>query len=164
MSNESNKTVKNDVFSTVEETVQEQVKSAEKSFPNYQTSVTSLQQEYTEAFQNIVDSTIALQREFANKTGINTALPEATESAVNKTNEQINKVQDVQNKIALATIDATRQNIKTFNENAKAFADLNKGVLQSWLTAFTPKYSCECFIFFYDLSLSHWPSSGRTVF
>ena len=140
MSNESNKTVENDVFSTVEETVQEQVKSAEKSFPNYQTSVTSLQQEYTEAFQNIVDSTITLQREFANKTGINTALPEATENAVNKTNEQISKVQDVQNKVALATIDATRQNIKTFNENAKAFADLNKGVLQSWLTAFTPKY------------------------
>ena len=140
MSNESNKTVENDVFSTVEGTVQEQVKSAEKSFPNYQTSVTSLQQEYTEAFQNIVDSTITLQREFANKTGINTALPEATESAVNKTNEQISKVQDVQNKVALATIDVTRQNIKTFNENAKAFADLNKGVLQSWLTAFTPKY------------------------
>ena len=140
MSNESNKIVENDVFSTVEETVQEQVKSAEKSFPNYQTSVTSLQQEYTEAFQNIVDSTIALQREFANKTGINTALPEATESAVNKTNEQINKVQDVQNKVALATIDATRQNTKTFNENAKAFVDLNKSVMQSWLTAFTPKY------------------------
>ncbi len=137
----SNESVKNDVFSTVEETVEEQVKSAEKSFPNYQTSVTSLQQEYTEAFQNIVDSTIALQREYANKTGINTALPEATESAVKKTNEQINKVQDVQNKIALATIDATRQNIKTFNENAKAFADLNKSVMQSWITAFTPKFS-----------------------
>ncbi|NWK04492.1 hypothetical protein HX833_00125 [Marine Group I thaumarchaeote] len=140
MSNESNKTVKNDVFSTVEDTVEKQINTTEKSFPNYQTSVTSLQQEYTEAYQNIVDSTIALQREFANRTGINTALPEATENVVNKTNEQISKVQDVQNKIALATIDATRQNIKTFNENAKAFADLNKGVLQSWVTAFTPKY------------------------
>ena len=136
----SNESVKNDVFATVEETVEKQVKTVERSFPNYQTSVTSLQQEYTEAFQNIVDSTIALQREFANKTGINTALPEATESAVNKTNEQINKVQDVQNKMALATIDATRQNIKTFNENAKAFVDLNKSVMQSWVTAFTPRY------------------------
>ena len=67
-------------------------------------------------------------------------LPEATESAVNKTNEQISKVQDVQNKVALATIDVTRQNIKTFNENAKAFADLNKSVMQSWITAFTPRY------------------------
>jgi uncharacterized membrane-anchored protein YhcB (DUF1043 family) len=137
----SNQTDKNDVFATVEETVEKQVKTVEKSFPNFQTSVTSLQQEYTEAFKNIVDSSIALQREFANKTGINTALPEATESAVNKTNEQINKVQDVQNKVALATIDATRQNIKTFNENAKAFADLNKSVMQSWITAFTPKFS-----------------------
>jgi len=129
MSNESNKTEKNDVFTTVEETVEKQIKSTEKSFPNYQTSVTSLQQEYTEAFQNVVESSIALQREFANKTGINTALPEATEDAVRKSNEQISKVQDVQSKIVLATIDATRQNIKTFNENAKAFADLNKSVM-----------------------------------
>ena len=140
MSNESNKSEKNDVFSTVEQTVDKQVKSTEKSFPNYQASVTSLQQEYTEAFENIVESSIALQREFANKTGINTALPEATETAVRKSNEQVSKEQDVQNKIALATIDATRQNIKTFNENAKAFADLNKSVMQSWLTAFTPRY------------------------
>ena len=140
MSNESNKSEKNDVFSTVEQTVDKQVKSTEKSFPNYQASVTSLQQEYTEAFENIVESSIALQREFANKTGINTALPEATETAVRKTNEQISKVQDVQNKVVLATIDATRQNIKTFNENAKAFADLNKNVMHSWITAFTPRY------------------------
>jgi len=136
----SNESTKKDVFSTVEATVDKQVNAAEKSFPNYQTSVTSLQQEYTEAFQNVVESTIALQREFANKTGINTALPEATEDAVRKSNEQIGKVQDVQTKIALATIDATRQNIKTFNENAKAFADLNKSVMQSWVTAFTPRY------------------------
>ena len=141
MSNESNKSEKNDVFSTVEQTVDKQVKSTEKSFPNYQASVTSLQQEYTEAFENIVESSIALQREFANKTGINTALPEATETAVRKSNEQISKVQDVQNKIALATINAASQNIKTFNENAKAFADLNKSVMQSWITAFTPKFS-----------------------
>ena len=136
----SNEQTKNDVFTTVEDTVEKQIQSTEKSFPNYQTSVTSLQQEYVEAYQNIVDSTIALQRDFANKTGINTALPEATENVVNKTNEQVSRVQDVQNKIALATIDATRQNIKTFNENAKAFADLNKSVMQSWITAFTPKY------------------------
>jgi len=141
MSNESNRTSeKNDVFSTVEQTVDKQIKSTERVFPNYQTSVTSLQQEYTEAFENIVESSIALQREFANKTGINTALPEATETAVRKTNEQISKVQDVQNKVALATIDATRQNIKTFNENAKTFADLNKSVMHSWITAFTPRY------------------------
>ena len=139
MSNETSE--KNDVFSTVEETAEKQIKSAEKSFPNYQASVTSLQQEYTEAIKNVVESNIALQREFADKTGINTALPEATENAVRKSNEQISKVQDVQNKIALATIDTASQNIKTFNENAKAFADLNKSVMQSWITAFTPKFS-----------------------
>jgi len=137
----SNESTKKDVFSTVEATVDKQVHAAEKSFPNYQTSVTSLQQEYTEAFKNIVESSIALQREFANKTGINTGVPQATEDAERQSNEQISKVQDVQTKIALATIDATRQNVKTFNENAKAFADLNKSVMQSWITAFTPKFN-----------------------
>ena len=133
----SNQTDKNDVFSTVEETVDNQIKSTEKSFPNYQTSVTSLQQEYTEAFQNIVDSTIALQREFANKTGINTNVPEATLKAVRDTNEQVIKSFDVQSKMALATVDAARQNVQTFANNAKAFAELNNNVMQSWTSAFT---------------------------
>jgi len=45
----------------------------------------------------------------------------------------------MQNQIALATIDATQQNIKTFNDNAKSFADLNKNVLQSWISTFTAR-------------------------
>ena len=117
----SNEQTKNDVFTTVEDTVEKQIQSTEKSFPNYQTSVTSLQQEYVEAYQNIVDSTIALQRQFANKTGINTALPEATENVVNKTNEQVSRVQDVQNKIALATIDATRHSHQNTSVNVFLF-------------------------------------------
>ena len=134
----SNESVKNDVFATVEDTAQEQVKSAEKSFPNYQTSVTSLQQEYTEAFQNIIDSTIALQREYANKTGINTNVPEATLKAVRDTNEQVVKSFDVQNKMAIAAVDAARQNVKTFTNNAKAFGEMNNNVMQSWISTFTP--------------------------
>jgi len=37
------------------------------------------------------------------------------------------------------TIDATVQNIKTFNDNVNAFADLNKNIIQSWMTPFTQK-------------------------
>jgi len=39
----------------------------------------------------------------------------------------------------LASIDATQQNIKTFNDNAKSFVELNKNILQSWISAFTTK-------------------------
>jgi hypothetical protein len=39
----------------------------------------------------------------------------------------------------LTTIDATQQNIKTFNDNVKSLADLNKNILQSWISTFTTK-------------------------
>jgi hypothetical protein len=55
------------------------------------------------------------------------------------TTEEIVKATSIQNQMALATIDATQQNIKTFNDNAKSFADLNKNIMQSWITAFTTR-------------------------
>jgi hypothetical protein len=39
--------------------------------------------------------------------------------------------------MALATVDAARQNVQTFANNAKAFAELNNNVMQSWTSAFT---------------------------
>ncbi len=56
----------------------------------------------------------------------------------NDTTEEIIKVQEVQNKVVLAAIDATQQAINTFNENVKTFAGLNQGVLQYWIQACTP--------------------------
>ena len=60
--------------------------------------------------------------------------------AVQTSNEQVIKAYDVQKKMAIASIDAARQNVKSFNDNAKAFSELNGNVLQSWVSAFTPKY------------------------
>ncbi len=56
MSNETSE--KNDVFSTVEETTEKQIKSAEKSFPNYQASVTS-----KENLQTRLESTQLFQKQ-----------------------------------------------------------------------------------------------------
>ena len=111
--------------------------AVEKVIPSYHQSVTSLQQEYIQACENAIDSSIEFQRKFANKTGINTNVPEATLKAVRDTNEQVIKSFDVQSKMALATVDAARQNVQTFANNAKAFAELNNNVMQSWTSAFT---------------------------
>jgi hypothetical protein len=40
--------------------------------------------------------------------------------------------------MALAAVDAARQNDKTYTNNAKAFGDLTNNVKQSWASAFTP--------------------------
>ena len=57
---------------------------------------------------------------------------------INDATEEAIKMRVVQNKVVLAAIDTTRQNVKTFNDNAKAFAELNNNILQSWISAFTP--------------------------
>ena len=135
-SNSSNTSSK-DVFTTWKQNSDKYMDAVEKVIPSYHQSVTSLQQEYIQACENAVDSTIEFQRKFANKTGINTNVPEATLKAVRDTNEQVIKSFDVQSKMALAAVDAARQNVQTFANNAKAFAELNNNVMQSWTSAFT---------------------------
>ena len=110
----SSNTSSKDVFTTWKQTSDKYMDAVEKVIPSYHQSVTSLQQEYIQACENAVDSTIEFQRKFANKTGINTNVPEATLKAVRDTNEQVIKSFDVQSKMALAAVDAARQNVQTF--------------------------------------------------
>ncbi|GDY16430.1 hypothetical protein LBMAG54_12860 [Nitrosopumilaceae archaeon] len=128
-----------DVFSVYEENVDKLFSGIRHSVPQYHQSITNVQQEYLQAYENIVDSTIALQKEYAKKTGIATDIPQATLKVIHDTAEEFVKVASIQNQMTLATMDATQQNIKAFNDNAKSFADLNRNILQSWISAFTTK-------------------------
>ena len=128
-----------DIFSVYQENVDKMFSGIKQSVPQYHQSVTNVQQEYLQAFENVVDSSITLQKEYAKKAGIATNIPEATLKVIRDTTEELTKAASIQNQVALATIDATQQNIKTFNDNAKSFADLNKNILQSWISAFTTK-------------------------
>lgn len=128
-----------DVFSVYQDNVDKMFSGIKQSVPQYHQSVTNVQQEYLQAFENVVDSTITLQQEYVKKAGIATNIPEATLKMIQDTTEECVKATSIQNQIALATIDATQQNIKTFNDNAKSFVDLNRNILQSWISAFTTK-------------------------
>ncbi|MFQ5573243.1 MAG: hypothetical protein ACE5EJ_03220 [Nitrosopumilaceae archaeon] len=139
MSTQQPRDSQKDVYAVSQQNVDKYFNGIKQSVPRYHQSVTNVQQEYLEAWENVINSTIALQKEYATKAGVNTNVPSATLKAIRDTNEEIVKAYDVQNKIALAAIDATQQNIKTFNDNAKAFADLNKNILQSWISTFAPK-------------------------
>ena len=137
--NETTQGNSKDVFSVYQENVDKLFDGIKQSVPQYHQSITNVQQEYLQAYENVVDSSITLQKEFAKKAGIATNIPEATLKVVRDTTEECVKATSLQNQIALATIDATQQNIKTFNDNAKSFADLNRNILQSWISAFTNK-------------------------
>ena len=128
-----------DIYGVCQQNVDKLFNEIKQQVPSYHQSVTNVQQEYLDACENVINSSIALQQEFARKAGITTNVPEVTLKVIRDTTEEIVKVNSIQNKITLAVIDATQQNIKTFNDNAKAFGDLNKNILQSWISAFTPR-------------------------
>jgi len=127
-----------DIFALYIQNVDKFFGGIEKTLPSYHQSITNLQQEWLQAFENNIKSVVALQQEFANKAGINTTVPETALKVMRDTNEEIVKSFSVQNQVALAAIDATKQNVKTFNDNVRSFADMNKNMMRYWISAFTP--------------------------
>ncbi len=130
-----------DIYAVYQQNVDKFLSSVKQSVPRYHQSVTNAQQEYVEACENVANSCITLQKEFAIKAGITTNVPEAALKVIRDTTEEVVKATSIQNQIALAAIDAAQQNIKTFNDNAKSFADLNKSILQSLISAFATRYN-----------------------
>lgn len=128
-----------DAFSVYQQNVDKFINGVRQSVPQYHQAITNVQQEFLQAYENIADSAITLQKEYVKKAGIAANIPEATLKVIQDTTEEFVKATSIQNQVTLATIDATQQNIKTFNDNAKSFADLNRNILQSWISAFTTK-------------------------
>jgi hypothetical protein len=137
--NETIKVNSKDIFSVYQENVDKMFNGVKQSVPQYHQSITNVQQEYLQAFENMVDSSIAIQKEFVIKAGIISDVPSTTLKVIDDTTEEFVKASSIQNQIVLASIDATQQNIKTFNDNAKSFVELNKNILQSWISAFATK-------------------------
>lgn len=128
-----------DVFSVYQENIEKLFSGIRHSVPQYHQSITNIEQEYLQACENVVDSTITLQKEYVKNTGIVSNMPHTALKVIHDTAEEFVKVASIQNQMILVTIDATQQNIKTFNDNTKSFVDLNKNILQSWVTSFTTK-------------------------
>jgi len=137
--NEQTNSNPKDLFSVYHQNVDKFFNGIRTSVPQYHQAITNVQQEYLQAYENIVDSTVSLQKEFTRKTGVETKIPDTAVKVIQDTTEEFVKATSIQNQVTLATIDATQQNIKTFNDNTKSFAELNRNILKSWISVFITK-------------------------
>lgn len=128
-----------DVFGIYEQNINSSFATISKEVPKYHQSVTDLQQQCMQTCENTMKSLFSVQKEIANKAGIDAAIPDAALNIIRETSDGINKVYSVQNQMVQTSIDTARQNIQTFNDNAKAFTELNKNIIQSWMSIFTPR-------------------------
>ena len=126
-----------DIFDVYKQNVEKYFESAVDTIPQNLQSWTNIQLEWYESWKNAFSSAISLQQEFATKTGINMDIPEATKNAITDANKQIIKAKSTQNQIIQTSVNAIQQNIKTWNNSASAFTDLNRNILQSWISTFT---------------------------
>ena len=125
-----------DAFTMYKQNVQKYFENITKLTPQYFQSATELQNECMNTCQKTINAAVSIQQEFAKKAGINTEIQDSAKSAIVDTNKQIVQASTVNNQMARTAIDATVQNFKTFNDNVNAFAELNKNIIQSWITPF----------------------------
>ena len=124
-----------DIYRAYQENVDTYFSEVRKTTASYIQAVSDLQLEIVGSWRNTIDSAIIMQEKFSNKSGTNANLPDTAVKMIMDVSEQINKTQAMQNKMLLASIDAMSQNIKTFNENVKAFDELRGKIIESFMSS-----------------------------
>jgi uncharacterized coiled-coil DUF342 family protein len=123
----------NDIYDACKENVERYFSEVRKITSGYLQSVTDLQQEIIRSWKNTIDSAITLQEKFTEKSGSNPNLSEATVKMVADLYKEVNRAQQLQNEMMLASLDAMRNYIKTFNENVNTFPELRGKVMESFI-------------------------------
>ena len=122
-----------DIFAVCKESAAKFFYEIEKSTPRYVQSAIDLHQKNIEAWKNVINSTIAMEQEYAKKAGLKTQVPQATKKSIRDFTEGVIKSYATQNEIAADAADAANRAINTLNENTITFAALNKNMLDSML-------------------------------
>jgi hypothetical protein len=125
-----------DVFSVCKKNVDKFFQEVEKTTPQYQQSVAKLQQDYIDAWKNVINSAIALEEEYATKTGMHVDVPEAAQQTVRNITQQAIQAYASQNKIVHDTTEITKQAFNAFNQNTKSLASLNRNIMGFMMSVF----------------------------
>lgn len=135
----SKKTIETkDNFAIYQQNADKYFNQVERSVPDYFHALTDLQEEFIHAWRNVFRVNLSLLREFTTKSGFATTMPEASQKIIRDMTDDYLKTRSASEQVGIATIETTEKNIKTFNDNTNAFADLNREIMQSWIALCTP--------------------------
>ncbi len=128
-----------DLFGVSKKNIDRFFSEVEKSSPKYHQSVAKLQQDYIDAWKTVINSAISLEQEYAVKAGYKTEVPESVLKTIRDITNFSLQAYAHQNKITTDTTEATKQAFKTFNQNTKSFATLNKEIMGYIMSVFEQK-------------------------
>ncbi len=126
-------------FDVIEQINEKYFSEIEHAVPHIQQILFDLQNECYKTWKNAVNANISLQKELSAKSGFNYILPEAVKTIFENMGEGIIQYRSLWNKSIITAIEAGKKNVKTWNQNVDVIADLNKKIMQFWLSAFMTK-------------------------
>ena len=128
-----------DAFSVCQSGVDSVFNHVKHTIPQYHQSITNLQQECLQSCEDAYKSVLAVQKEYADNTGLNSFVSATALKSFNDGIEEFAKLASIRTQFALAAIDAAQQGVKTVHNNATFFAELHKNFVLPWTTMFFKK-------------------------
>ena len=142
-SSTSRKTTNTNPFETISRSVTRVVDEVAKAQPQYSQSVSNLQLDYIQAVKNTVQNALAAQKNIADARGFSLNLPfvgQYAEQFSNQTNEIVNnivKTVQVNNQVAVNSLDAARDNIRIYTRTTDAILEFNSNIAKAWTSFFS---------------------------
>ncbi|ABX12799.1 hypothetical protein [Nitrosopumilus maritimus] len=108
----------------------------EQNVPHIQQTLFDLQNEYYKLWKNYVNSQLSLQKEFFNKSGLDYSFPDTAKDIIKNMSDETIKFRSILHKMAIANVEQNKNYAKTLNDNSDTFVDLNKKIMQNWISMF----------------------------
>jgi len=130
-------------YETINQSVTKVLDEVAKAQPQYSQSVSNLQLDYIQAVKNTVQNALAAQKNIADARGFSLNLPfvgQYAEQFSNQTNEIVNnivKTVQVNNQVAVNSLDAARDNIRIYTRTTDAILEFNSNIAKAWTSFFS---------------------------
>ena len=131
------------LYDTINQSITRVVDEVAKAQPQYSQSVSNLQLDYIQAVKNTVQNALAAQKNIADARGFSLNLPfvgQYAEQFSNQTNEIVNnivKTVQVNNQVAVNSLDAARDNIRIYTRTTDAILEFNSNIAKAWTSFFS---------------------------
>jgi hypothetical protein len=137
-------TESHDMSDTIRENIIKGVDAFEKIQPQYAHSISNLQLDYIQTVKNTVQNAISAQKQFESIWNVPVATTAAstsyTEQFTRQASEVINdltRVADINNHLAINAINAARENLRIYNRTVDAMTEFNTNAVKAWGSYFT---------------------------
>ena len=126
----------NNDFELFEKINQEYFLEIEQNVPHIQQTLFDLQNEYYKLWKNYMTSQLSLQKKLFNKFGFNHSFPNAAKDIIKNMSDETIKFRSILHKTTIANIEQSKNYAKTLNDNSNTFVDLNRKIMENWISMF----------------------------